>query len=94
MSQGEYDNDYVSPGPKRIETIHGAVPMTWTTDKPTVPGWYWWRFDTHLFGLKQQVVEVYLDEALVVKIDNERHKIDEMNGDWSSAPLEPPKEDA
>ena len=17
--------------------------MTWTTDKPTVPGWYWWR---------------------------------------------------
>ena len=17
--------------------------MTWTTEKPTVPGWYWWR---------------------------------------------------
>jgi hypothetical protein len=18
--------------------------LTWTTDKPTVPGWYWWKY--------------------------------------------------
>lgn len=66
--------------------------MTWTTVKPTKPGWYWWR---RPYG--KRVIETIVkvkpwrigETGLVVYACK---PVERCAGEWSSEPLEPPKE--
>ena len=62
--------------------------MTWTSKKPTVPGWYWWR--AIVYGrLFSRIYEVELfDGHLGIRAVN---RVEFMEGDWAG-PIEPPKE--
>lgn len=72
--------------------------MRWTTEKPSRPGWYWWRSDDVAFKSRQCVVEV-------IKIAGDEPKYWLVNGvsiNWSlgntpgqwSGPIPPPEGDA
>jgi hypothetical protein len=69
----------------------GAATMNWTTDKPTKPGWYWYRRSGsseallvhHGFACDQIVELPGVDEPVTFRTEN----ID--NGQWAG-PLEPP----
>lgn len=54
--------------------------MTWTTEKPTVPGWYWWRNKTRMdiFQVRQIDIDIWDD-------------VPHAPAEWAG-PLEPPKE--
>lgn len=57
----------------------------WTTQKPTKPGWYWWR---DVEG-DEVVVELMESGAFFWGAD----KFDpNASGEWSSEPIEEPKE--
>ena len=64
----------------------------WTTEKPTKPGWYWWRHST-----MARVQMARVDEMLAVSCMNElcsiceADHVDECDGQWAG-PLEPPHE--
>lgn len=67
--------------------------MTWTTDKPTKMGWYWWR-EKYVGGKNPKylvrVLEVEnIDGVLGIRGYN---KIRLMHGHWAG-PLEPPEEE-
>lgn len=57
--------------------------MTWTTAKPTVPGWYWWRVNPG----DEEIVEV--GEVEVYLSSGDRLKLDTAGGEWAG-PLDPP----
>ena len=71
--------------------------MTWTTEKPTKPGWYWWRqlpTDTEF-----QIVRVRVDDmglqsddgkSLIALNDKFYELVENMPGEWAAL-LEPPK---
>lgn len=70
--------------------------MTWTTEKPTTPGWYWYRNPFE----KERVVRVYGDQTptetrrvdMWVQLHDETDcNVDDMgeNGEWAG-PLDPP----
>ena len=72
--------------------------LTWTTDKPTEPGWYWYKFAEgppsvvyalHPSGMS--IVEVLYDQTGLFcrHPDNDKSLI-ELDGHWAG-PLEPPK---
>jgi hypothetical protein len=65
--------------------------MTWTTEKPTVPGWYWWR---RPYGKReiQTIIRVkeYKFQPGIVFIYSGR-RIEDCRGEWAG-PLEPPEE--
>lgn len=70
--------------------------LTWTDERPTKAGWYWWKND--LLRFSAQVCNVrhlqgWEDELFVCFIDGNKFRMAEMNGgQWSSAPIDPPKE--
>lgn len=60
--------------------------MIWTFDKPTKPGWYWWRLK------KQGWMGVHhIDEDLCVSTTEDHDSVDDINGEWAG-PLVPPEE--
>lgn len=69
--------------------------MIWTTDKPTRPGWYWWRNPE--LHYRAQVCRVsharapHDGEALgVAYTDGERYTLADMvGGEWAGPILEP-----
>lgn len=75
----------------------------WTTDKPTVPGWYWRRtlpdptdpYDEPLDGVVfVRVLDTGISRTPVVFIDvlmNAYRRVDEMDALWYG-PLTPPDE--
>jgi len=70
--------------------------MTWTSDKPTQPGWYWWR---NRVGVPKpyhddEIVKVYLKRGHLNIAFMNGNRIDgiDIAGEWAGL-LEPPKED-
>lgn len=61
------------------------TPLTWTTEKPTQPGWYWWRNNSH-FDPDILKVDVLGDRFV---IDTDLDVLDTPPGEWTG-PLEPP----
>jgi hypothetical protein len=62
--------------------------LTWTTDKPTAPGWYWQRFT----GSLPAVLYVYEDheERLIVKFDIGNEPVDDLKkSEWAGPIPEP-----
>ena len=54
--------------------------MTWTTEKPKVPGWYWW------YGGEDT-------EKCICYVEQEDIDRGKLYGQWAG-PIEPPKEAA
>jgi len=62
--------------------------LTWTTEKPTQAGWYW--FDQGGHGL-WRMVEVKCDHKKKLYAEGFKIEADYFNGHWSG-PLRTPKE--
>ena len=65
--------------------------MIWTTDKPTVPGWYWLRAPKHGWGDCILWVEDHGDGFCIDVGSGDIETVDEIDGQWVG-PLDPPKE--
>lgn len=55
--------------------------MTWTTQRPQVEGWYWWRNPVRPEGEIYHINKWMLD-----------NRVKGMGGEWSSTPIERPGE--
>lgn len=68
--------------------------MTWTNEKPKVPGWYWWRskadapYIVHLGMVRR---EIYGPLVLCSDYCEDGETPDELGGHWAG-PLLPPEE--
>ena len=65
--------------------------MIWTTDKPTKPGWYWWRTQ----GTEASVVRIiHTDEGgLIIQFETGHcTHLHTVRGEWSSTPVPEPEE--
>jgi hypothetical protein len=61
--------------------------LTWTTETPTVPGWYWWRNNT---GYEAVVNVVRMPAGqLYFYVPDVSKSVESANGEWAG-PLEPP----
>jgi len=66
--------------------------LTWTSEKPTRPGWYWYRVQVHPehIGITQVVlIEQYRDWELLMSVIGTDERLPIPNGQWAG-PLEPP----
>jgi hypothetical protein len=63
--------------------------MTWTTDKPTVPGWYWWRNAQGI--IEHHIVWHDEEEDFLCMVTDDGNRIDvgSAGGEWAG-PLEAP----
>jgi hypothetical protein len=59
--------------------------LVWTTDKPTVPGWYWWRDETHAPSV------IRVDDDLLIFLYEEYLTPDELGGEYGG-PISEPRE--
>lgn len=81
---------------KELATAKGEV--VWTTEKPTKPGWYWWRprdrSSTHTVKVlsastkQTKLIGYWLNGIL----QDRHHYVDAMLGEWSSETIPEPKE--
>ena len=65
--------------------------MTWTTDAPTKPGWYWFQ----VRRMKPRVIEVIAEhEPERLLIAESSTPVDVLAGSiyWWAGPLDPPQE--
>lgn len=60
--------------------------MTWTTERPTEPGWYWWRGHPDYNGKIG-----YLTDSKVIIFPVGSGHIDEMGGEWAG-PIQKPED--
>lgn len=60
--------------------------LTWTTEKPTKPGWYWWR-NNSCFDPDILKVDVLGDKFV---IHRDEDILETPHGEWAG-PLEPPE---
>jgi hypothetical protein len=62
--------------------------MTWTYERPTKPGWYWWRQDKA--AAMCRVWEWWAKPELYVRFGGEGSvPVNTLGGEWAG-PLEPP----
>ena len=62
--------------------------MKWTSEKPTKPGWYWYRGET---DLNELIIWVSSDLRVVypASLNFKSFAVDEVPGQWAG-PIEPP----
>ena len=65
-------------------------PMTWTRDRPTQPGWYWWRGITMPMCVVR-IVDWRGDGELYVRDGENLTALNECYGNWSG-PIPQPEE--
>lgn len=67
--------------------------MIWTHEKPTQPGWYWWRNTGLSVVGRTQVckVSIYKGKYRAMFIDGERPLVADLAGEWAG-PIEEPEE--
>ena len=68
--------------------------MTWTSEKPTVPGWYWHRQHDAVNGVRfVRICEIERvgNTLFVLGLQPGRFVLENASGAWAG-PLEPPKE--
>lgn len=63
--------------------------MKWTDERPTKPGWYWWRSDTRTL-MVVCYVEMSERDGCVSFAYGERYRLlSEMKGQWAGPIMEP-----
>jgi hypothetical protein len=60
--------------------------MTWTTNTPTMPGWYWWRCFAVMTGKQTKLEVVYIEEDGYCHIAGDY--VSNLGGQWQG-PLVP-----
>lgn len=74
---------------RHIERLEAQVKSsTWTTVKPTKPGWYWWRTRTR----SGKWCKIRLEEVRSNMTVSGWGEIDKLDGEWSSEPIAEPEE--
>lgn len=65
--------------------------LTWTTQKPTVRGWYWFRAPKH--GWRDSIVWLERDgnDGELYMPDDDSTSVNEIDGEWAG-PIPTPKE--
>jgi hypothetical protein len=63
--------------------------MTWTTEKPQIPGWYWRKYYSYNKPVAR-IVHVIKSGSYLV-LEDHGGLVESLNGDWAG-PLEVPKE--
>lgn len=66
--------------------------MTWTTEKPKCPGWYWWRLDAQCEPVVLEVESEYPSLRVRLPYTFFKRKLYRTDGEWSG-PLPLPKEE-
>lgn len=74
---------------RRLNDVLAALTLRWSTEKPTQPGWYWWRVNYKDGEFIERVFRVakYNDLLYVPDFDN----VSKMEGEWAG-PISPPLE--
>ena len=67
--------------------------MIWTTDKPTRPGWWWYRSHQDGIAFVLRVTKGYRI-GLVTVFDGHLRKVETMEGHWSDGPIPEPEEES
>jgi len=67
-----------------------ASGLTWTTEKPTQPGWYWWRKSRRH---EIEIAKLWDVDNIYGQFHQDPHvfRVDEVGGEWAG-PLAPPEE--
>jgi hypothetical protein len=66
----------------------GTAAMNWTTDKPTKPGWYWYRGECD--GHTVKVIHFIDDDGNGPYLaTSEDLALNDLDGEWAG-PVEPP----
>ena len=68
-----------------------ALQLHWSTKKPTVPGWYWWRGFTSKSLTMLHVYGGITGDTGQSGLFVEHQNIDSIHGEWAG-PLVPPEE--
>ncbi len=72
----------------RVPEFDSSTQGQWTDQRPTVPGWYWWRIAPGHYS----IIERYDKSADgLVMYGKDMHKHQLVNGEWCG-PIEPPRE--
>ena len=79
----EFEAEMYRRGYTITHAPHGIVlqkRIAWRKDKPTEPGWYFWRH-----GKRETVYEVYeaMDNHLWAMLPNNRMAVDAIHGEWA-----------
>lgn len=68
--------------------------LRWTTDQPTVPGWYWFKYES---DGRIEMLRVINPELPYLKLWVENHpwaphttNVEDFEGQWAG-PIEPPE---
>lgn len=64
-------------------TGHLVEAMTWTDKKPTVPGWYWWRFNPIRRAHVMEISRQHVANDDVFTVGTAVLFLDEVPGEWS-----------
>lgn len=64
--------------------------MTWTRERPVKPGWYWFKHSN--IPLNPFVIRVTPHGTFTESGTTTQYKLEDYEGEWSSLPLEMPKE--
>jgi hypothetical protein len=72
--------------------------MTWTTTKPTKPGYYWWRAERAINGIRYSHIcriMQYRDQSeLHISSDGQDPSLlCNWSGEWSDRPIAEPREE-
>lgn len=81
-------------------SFHPALPrrLKWTREKPTEPGWYWWRFEKNIVPHMVYVVHestmrpVQTDRMLILYPNSKKElDVETRGGEWAG-PIPEPEE--
>lgn len=84
------DHDTRKVESEDLDALERFVCDSWTTEKPKVPGWYWWRVNED----DAEVVQIY-EVAGVLAVDSIEFigkPLKQLGGEWSTHPLPEPME--
>jgi hypothetical protein len=78
-----------------IEAILRRWGVQWTSDKPVVAGWYWWRpnreKEAFILHLGMSVLDFDGPEVLCTDYCEDQETPEDLDGEWAG-PLTPPEE--
>lgn len=66
--------------------------MQWTTDKPTTPGWYWWRKRKGFIPAFLDVTSDHIKGTGFFIVGAYTVRLAAIEGEWSSGPIPEPTE--
>jgi len=61
----------------------GDGEMIWTTEKPTKPGWYWYRKNEQEKSLLKLGVYTFSDQMKAIWPSGRSESVISMSGEWS-----------